>query len=68
MKSESEAGGAGGLLVVVGLLYRRPAEPTLASVPWRKGQAGGRQVQLAFTHGGNLMDVWQALAGTGAAL
>jgi hypothetical protein len=32
-----------------------------------KGQADGHQVQLAITHG-NLMDVWQALAGTGAAL
>ena len=30
------------------------------------GQAGGRQVQLAIT-GGNLPDIWQALAGTGAA-
>ena len=30
------------------------------------GQAGGRQVQLAITHD-NLLDVWQALAGTGAA-
>jgi hypothetical protein len=33
-----------------------------------KGQAGGRQVQLALTHRGNLMDIWRALAGTGAAL
>lgn len=31
------------------------------------GQAGGRQVQLAIT-GGNLPDIRQALAGTGAAL
>jgi hypothetical protein len=31
------------------------------------GQAGGRQVQLAIT-GDNLPDIWQALAGTGAAL
>jgi hypothetical protein len=31
------------------------------------GQAGGRQVQLAITHD-NLLDVWQALAGTGAVL
>ena len=31
------------------------------------GQAGGRQVQLAITQD-NLLDVWQALAGTGAAL
>ena len=31
------------------------------------GQAGGRQVQLAIT-GDNLPDMWQALAGTGAAL
>jgi hypothetical protein len=31
------------------------------------GQAGGRQVQLAITQD-NLQDVWQALAGTGAAL
>jgi hypothetical protein len=30
------------------------------------GPAGGRQVQLAIT-GGNLPDIWQALAGTGAA-
>src|SRR6266568_6545570 len=30
------------------------------------GQAGGRQVQLAIT-GDNLPDIWQALAGTGAA-
>jgi hypothetical protein len=30
------------------------------------GQAGGRLVQLAIT-GGNLPDIWQALAGTGAA-
>jgi hypothetical protein len=31
------------------------------------GQAGGHQVQLAIT-GDNLPDIWQALAGTGAAL
>jgi hypothetical protein len=31
------------------------------------GRAGGRQVQLAITQD-NLLDVWQALAGTGAAL
>jgi hypothetical protein len=31
------------------------------------GLAGGRQVQLAIT-GDNLPDIWQALAGTGAAL
>jgi len=31
------------------------------------GQADGRQVQLAIT-GDNLQDIWQALAGTGAAL
>jgi hypothetical protein len=31
------------------------------------GQADGRQVQLAITRS-NLLDVWQALAGTGAAL
>jgi hypothetical protein len=31
------------------------------------GQVGGRQVQLAIT-GDNLPDIWQALAGTGAAL
>jgi hypothetical protein len=31
------------------------------------GQAGGRQVQLAITRD-NLLDVWQALAGTGATL
>jgi hypothetical protein len=31
------------------------------------GEAGGRQVQLAITRD-NLLDVWQALAGTGAAL
>jgi hypothetical protein len=31
------------------------------------GQAGGRQVQLAITRD-NLPDIWQALAGTGAAL
>ena len=31
------------------------------------GQAGGRQVELAIT-GDNLRDIWQALAGTGAAL
>jgi hypothetical protein len=30
------------------------------------GQAGGHQVKLAIT-GGNLPDIWQALAGTGAA-
>lgn len=32
------------------------------------GHSGGRQVQLAITHGGNLMDIWRALAATGAAL
>ena len=32
-----------------------------------KGQADGRQVQLAITQD-NLMDIWQALAGTGAAV
>jgi hypothetical protein len=32
-----------------------------------RGQAGGREVQLAITRD-NLRDVWQALAGTGAAL
>jgi hypothetical protein len=32
-----------------------------------KGQAGGRHVQLAITQD-NLRDVWQALAGTGAAV
>ena len=32
-----------------------------------KGDAGGRQVQLAITRD-NLPDVWQALAGTGATL
>jgi hypothetical protein len=42
------------LLGVVGLLHRRPAELS--------------QAQLAITYGGNLLDVWQALAGTGAAL
>ena len=31
------------------------------------GQAGGRHVQLAIT-GNNLQGIWQALAGTGAAL
>jgi hypothetical protein len=31
------------------------------------GQAGGREVELAIT-GDNLRDIWQALAGTGAAL
>lgn len=31
------------------------------------GQADGRQVQLAITRD-NLPDIWQALAGTGAAL
>jgi len=31
------------------------------------GQVGGRQVKLAIA-GGNLPDIWQALAGTGAAL
>jgi hypothetical protein len=31
------------------------------------GQTGGRQVRLAIT-GDNLPDIWQALAGTGAAL
>jgi hypothetical protein len=31
------------------------------------GQANGRQVQLAIT-GANLPDIWQALAGTGAAV
>ena len=31
------------------------------------GQADGRQVELAIT-GDNLRDIWQALAGTGAAL
>jgi hypothetical protein len=31
------------------------------------GQAGDRRVQLAIT-GDNLQDIWQALAGTGAAL
>ncbi len=29
---------------------------------------GGRQVQLAVTHGEHLMDIWQALAATGATL
>jgi hypothetical protein len=33
-----------------------------------KGQADGSQVQLAITTHGNLMDVWRALAGTGAAV
>ena len=32
------------------------------------GHSGGRQVQLAITHGGNLMGIWRALAATGAAL
>ena len=32
------------------------------------GLADGSQVQLAITTDGNLMDAWQALAGTGAAL
>jgi hypothetical protein len=31
------------------------------------GQAGDRRVQLAITQD-NLLEVWQALAGTGAAL
>ncbi len=30
------------------------------------GQAGGREIQLAITRD-NLLEVWQALAGTGAA-
>ena len=33
-----------------------------------KGLADGSQVQLAITTQGNLTDVWQALAGTGASL
>ena len=33
-----------------------------------KGLAGGGEVQLAIAAHGNLTDVWQALAGTGAAL
>lgn len=32
------------------------------------GQSGGRQVQLAITKKEGLPDIWQALAGTGAAL
>jgi len=32
------------------------------------GLAAGRQVQLTITMRGSLMDAWQALAGTGAAL
>jgi len=31
------------------------------------GQAGGRQVELAITKKAGLPDIWQALAGTGAA-
>jgi hypothetical protein len=32
------------------------------------GHPGGRSVQLAITHAGNLMQIWQALAATGATL
>ena len=31
------------------------------------GEAGGRQVQLAITKKSGLLEIWQALAGTGAA-
>jgi hypothetical protein len=33
-----------------------------------KGLADGGRIQLAITAHGNLMDVWQAIAGTGAVL